>query len=110
MSTELKSHEQPEHGTFKSYVTGFILSVVLTVIPFGLVMNQAMTGEVLIAVIWGLAIIQIFVQLVYFLHMNRKSDGGWNMVAFLFTLVIILILVIGSLWIMYHLNHNVMPH
>lgn len=108
MSTELNAHAEPEHGTFRSYVTGFIISVILTVIPFWLVMDHTLERESLILTISVLAVIQIVVQLMFFLHMNSRSEGGWNMIAFLFTVLIILILVIGSLWIMFHLNHNMM--
>jgi cytochrome o ubiquinol oxidase operon protein cyoD len=108
MSAELNTHAEPEHGTFKSYITGFIISVILTVVPFWLVMDHSLGRESLILAISILAVIQIVVQLMFFLHMNSRSEGGWNMIAFLFTVLIILILVIGSLWIMFHLNHNMM--
>lgn len=108
MNTELNTHVQPEHGTFKSYLVGFLLSVILTVLPFWLVMEHMLGRESLLLVISVLAVIQIVVQLMFFLHMNSRSEGGWNMIAFLFTVLIILILVIGSLWIMFHLNHNMM--
>ena len=54
--------------------------------------------------------IQILVHLVCFLHMNTKSDEGWNMTAFIFTVIIIAILVVGSIWIMWNLNYNMMVH
>ena len=57
-----------------------------------------------------MALLQILVQLGYFLHMNTKSDEWWNMISFVFTVLIIAIVVIGSLWIMFHLNHNMMGH
>ena len=45
---------------------------------------------------------------VYFLHMNTSSEERWNLVALLFTAMIIGIVVVGSLWIMYNLNINMM--
>lgn len=96
------------HGSTRSYVMGFILSVILTLIPFGLVMYPAFSSSVLLMAIIGLALLQILVQLGFFLHMNTKSDEGWNMLAFVFTLLIIAILVVGSMWIMFHLNSNMM--
>ena len=54
----------------------------------------------------GMALLQILVQLVYFLHMNSSSEGSWNLIAFIFTVLIVAILVVGSLWIMFHLNTN----
>jgi cytochrome o ubiquinol oxidase operon protein cyoD len=60
-------------------------------------------------VILGFAAVQIVVHMVYFLHMNAKSEGGWTMLALIFTLVLVVITLSGSLWVMYHLNHNMMP-
>lgn len=99
-----------DHGTAKSYVTGFILAVVLTAIPFWLVMGKVFdksstTGWVVLA----FAAVQIVVHMVYFLHMNTKSEGGWSMLALIFTLVLVVILLSGSIWVMYHLNTNMMP-
>ena len=98
------------HGTFKSYMTGFILSVILTAIPFWLVMGKVFSDPtVTAALIMILGAIQIVVHMIYFLHMNTKSEGGWNMMALIFTIVIVVIALSGSLWVMYHLNANMMP-
>ncbi|WP_417829344.1 cytochrome o ubiquinol oxidase subunit IV [Thalassospira sp.] len=98
------------HGTYKSYVIGFVLSVILTAVPFWLVMDGVLDSKVATA-LWvvGLGVVQIVVHMVYFLHMNTKSEGGWNMLALIFTIVIVAIAVAGSLWVMYHLNTNMMP-
>ena len=103
------SHEQ-DHGTMKSYVTGFVLAVILTAIPFWLVLGNVFaksstTGLVLM----GLAVVQIVVHMVYFLHMNTKSEGGWSILALIFTTMLVMIMLSGSIWVMYHLNHNMMP-
>jgi len=98
------------HGTFKSYVTGFVLAVILTAIPFWLVMGKVFSDSSVTAmVILGFAAVQIVVHMVYFLHMNAKSEGGWTMLALIFTVVLVVITLSGSLWVMYHLNHNMMP-
>jgi cytochrome o ubiquinol oxidase operon protein cyoD len=47
--------------------------------------------------------------MVYFLHMNTRSEGGWTLLALLFTLMLVVIALSGSLWVMYHLNDNMMP-
>ncbi|GGF70981.1 cytochrome o ubiquinol oxidase subunit IV [Azorhizobium oxalatiphilum] len=98
------------HGSMKSYLIGFFLSVVLTAIPFWLVMtgklgNPQLTGFI----VMGLAAVQIVVHMVYFLHMNPRSEGGWNMLALIFTVVIVVIALSGSLWVMHHLHANMMP-
>jgi len=99
-----------DHGSFKSYLTGFILSVILTAIPFWLVMGDVIADKtVLVLAIMGLGVVQIFVHMIYFLHMNGKSEGGWTLMAMLFTVVLVMITLIGSLWVLYHLNTNLMP-
>lgn len=99
-----------DHGTLKSYVIGFVLAVILTAIPFWLVINRTFSDSSTTAlVILGFAAVQIFVHMVYFLHMNTKSEGGWSMLAMIFTVMVLVIMLSGSVWVMYHLNHNMMP-
>jgi cytochrome o ubiquinol oxidase operon protein cyoD len=98
------------HGTFRGYMTGFVLSVILTAIPFWLVMgNVSKDHGITTLLILALAVVQIVVHMIYFLHMNTRSEGGWNMLALIFTLVLLVITLSGSLWIMYHMNRNMMP-
>lgn len=98
------------HSTLKGYVTGFVLSVILTAIPFWLVMNNVIASSNMTAfVILAFAVVQIVVHMIFFLHLNAKSEGGWNMLALIFTLVLLVILLAGSLWVMHHLNTNMMP-
>lgn len=103
-------HGENSHGSLKQYATGFVLSVILTAIPFWLVMGRVFTSSAATAVvILGFAAVQIVVHMICFLHMNTKSEGGWTLLAMLFTLVLVVITLSGSLWVMYHLNHNMMP-
>jgi cytochrome o ubiquinol oxidase operon protein cyoD len=98
------------HISAKGYLTGFILSVILTAIPFWLVMGNVFERPGLTAfVILGFAAVQIVVHMIYFLHLNARSQGGWNMLALIFTVVLVVITLSGSLWVMFHLNHNMMP-
>jgi cytochrome o ubiquinol oxidase operon protein cyoD len=103
------SGEGAAHGNVQSYVTGFLLSVVLTFIPFVLVMSGAAPAATIIPICVALGAVQIVVHLVYFLHMNGASTQSWNMAAFVFTLLVVAILVAGSIWVMYHLDTNMMP-
>ncbi len=98
------------HGSLKSYITGFILSIILTGIPFWMVMEGSAEKSTTLLVVVICAVVQVIVHLVYFLHLDRKSEGGWNLVAIVFSAIIILIVVVGSLWIMWNLNYNMMPH
>lgn len=103
-------HDKHAHGSFKSYMIGFVLSVILTAIPFWLVMSGVLGSNQLTAfAIMGFAVAQIIVHMIYFLHMNGKSEGGWTMLALVFTIILVVIALAGSLWVMYHLNTNMMP-
>ena len=98
------------HSTVKGYVTGFVLAVILTAIPFWLVMGKVLPSPAITGfVILGFAAVQIVVHMVYFLHMNTRSEGGWTMLALIFTVLIVVITLSGSLWVMYHMNTNMMP-
>lgn len=98
------------HGSLKGYLIGFGLSVILTAIPFWLVMTGSVTPGWTAAIIIALAVVQILVHMVFFLHLDTKSEGGWNLLAAIFTIVIVVITLAGSLWVMYHMNENMMPH
>ncbi len=103
----MSSSSQPSsHGSVKSYVTGLILSLVLTVIPFGAVMLGSFSMPVNVGIIVITAILQILVQLVMFMHLDFKTEEGWNMLSFVFTVSILALVVGGSLWIMQHLHLN----
>lgn len=99
-----------DHGTYKSYFTGFILSVILTAIPFALVMAGGLESRVItILLVVGFAAVQIIVHMVYFLHMNTSSDEGWTFMSLIFTIIILVVVLAGSIWVMYHMNTNMMP-
>lgn len=102
-------HGGADHGSLRSYITGFVLSVLLTAVPFALVMTHALPAGQAIAIALGLGVVQIVVHLVYFLHMNSASSRSWNMAALVFTLIILGIVVVGSLWVMHNMNANMMP-
>jgi len=98
------------HVSKKEYLTGFVLSGVLTAIPFALVMGgPGVSTPLLMLVLLAFAAVQVVVHMVYFLHMNAKSEGGWNALALIFTVVLVVIVLSGSLWVMHHLNTNMMP-
>lgn len=98
------------HGTRKDYVIGFVLSVILTAIPFGLVMSGIITDTRITAgIVMVFALVQIVVHMIYFLHMNSKSESGWTLMALIFTIVVVTICLAGSLWVMFHMNTNMMP-
>ncbi|TWT22440.1 cytochrome o ubiquinol oxidase subunit IV [Luteimonas marina] len=98
------------HVSGREYLTGFVLSVLLTAIPFWLVMAKVLpTPTITTLVVLAFAMVQVVVHMVYFLHMNPKSEGGWNLLALIFTAVLLVIVLIGTLWVMHHMNSNMMP-
>jgi cytochrome o ubiquinol oxidase subunit IV len=97
------------HGSRRSYLIGFLLSVVLTAIPFWMVMSGGFDPQATAITIIAFAVVQIIVHTVCFLHVNTRAEGGWTLMAYMFTAVMVLIVIAGSLWIMYHLNTNMMP-
>ena len=60
-------------------------------------------------VILAFAMVQVVVHMVYFLHMNPKSEGGWNLFALIFTAVLLVIVLSGTLWVMHNMNTHMMP-
>lgn len=104
------SHGGEGHGSLRGYVIGFVLSVILTLIPFWLVMGNVVGNSAVTALlVMQIAVLQIFVHMYYFLHMNSGSQGGWTLMALIFTIVVVLITFIGSMWVMHHLNTLMMP-
>ncbi|SHE33777.1 cytochrome bo3 quinol oxidase subunit 4 [Loktanella atrilutea] len=109
-SHDTHDHAAHDHGTIRSYVTGFVLAVILTVIPFYVVMTGGLPSrDLTVFVVLATATVQIVVHMYYFLHMKPGTEGGWSMISLIFTLIILGIMLAGSVWVMYHLNANMMP-
>ncbi|MEF3303213.1 cytochrome o ubiquinol oxidase subunit IV [Paenibacillus sp. GYB003] len=104
-SDSSQSHEA--HGSFKSYLIGFLLSIVLTIIPLVVVLNGWMTGTGAMVVMLGSAVLQFVVQLVFFMHLREEKKPRWNLMALILGLLILLTIVIGSIWIM---TYNQVAH
>lgn len=105
-----EDHEEegPWPGSTRAYVWGFLLSLLLTLSAYFLVDKEWMTGGKLMGAILGLALIQLTVQLLFFLHMGKERWPYWNWMAFIFMASIVFVLVGGSLWIMFNLTDRVM--
>ena len=96
------------HGSVKEYVLGLLISIILTGIAFYVVMFEGVSPALTLVVILATAVAQVMVQLVFFLHMNTSSEQIWNTTSAAFIIIIVAILIVGSVWIMSHLNHNMM--
>jgi len=95
-------------GSLKSYLTGFVLSLILTAIPFALVMSGTWSSSAILAGIFSAGIVQILVHLYYFLHLDTSSAARWNVLAMIFTILIMALFVGGTIWIMYSLHYRMM--
>ena len=104
-------HDEIElpHASMRDYVIGFVLSVILTAIPFWLVMERPFSAGATAAIIMAFAAVQIVVHMIFFLHMSPKAEGGWSITSLTFTIIVVVIMLAGSLWVMHHLNTNMMP-
>ncbi|CAL4325338.1 Cytochrome bo(3) ubiquinol oxidase subunit 4 [Buchnera aphidicola (Protaphis terricola)] len=92
----------------KYYVCGFFLSILLTIIPFIITKNGYFSYFIHRFTIIFCAIFQIIVHFICFLHLNNIKKNFWYLISLLFVLVIIFIVVFGSIWIMFNLNHHVL--
>ncbi|NHN87843.1 cytochrome o ubiquinol oxidase subunit IV [Acetobacter conturbans] len=100
MSTDHSAHGGSSHGSAGSYVIGFVLAVILTAAAFMVVMGHSLSPSATLTTIAALAAVQVVVHLVFFLHMNTTSEQAWNNKVFLFTLGFVVILIVGTLFIM----------
>lgn len=91
-----------------SYVYGFGLAVILTLIAYGVVVNEFASGSILMVIVMTLAVLQLVAQLVFFLHFGKGKAQKWNTASFYFMLLILVVIVGGSLWIMANMNYNMM--
>lgn len=97
------------------YVIGFISSIALTLAAFALVIQHVDSNhqggpshEFITATIVALAIVQLIVQLYFFLHLGHESKPRWNLIVALFMVMVLVIVVFGSLWIMNNLDYHMM--
>ena len=95
-------------GDFKAYVIGFVSSLLLTGASFLMVIAKVLSGQALVFAIIGLALAQAICQLLYFLHVGQEAKPRWETGVFYFMIMVLLIIVVGSLWIMFDLNDRLM--
>lgn len=97
------------NASYKPQFIGFVVSLLLTVGIYRAVTHYELTANLLTVAIIGLGFLQALVQLVFFMHLGLESKPHWGMVTFLFTVLIVVIVIGGSLWIMSNLDYNLMP-
>ena len=103
------THDGRGHGSLRSYPVGYVVAVLLTIASFVAAQTNALTPSSVTAAITVLAIAQMLVHLIFFLHISTSPNQRTNIIAFAVTLLIVGMIVAGSLWIMSHLQSNMMP-
>ena len=98
-----------QHGSLRSYLIGYAAAAILTIAAFAAAQSNALTPASVVAAIIVLAIGQMLVHLIFFLHISTTPNQRTNILAFAVTMLIVLLIVGGSLWIMSHLQSNMMP-
>ena len=98
-----------QHGSLQGYLIGYAAAAVLTIGAFAAARTAALTPASVIAAITVLAIGQMLVHLIFFLHISTTPNQRTNILAFAVTMLIVVLIVGGSLWIMSHLQSNMMP-
>jgi len=96
------------HGVL-GYVVGLGLAAFITVVAFFIAGTTLVWQPSIPIALFVLAVAQMGVHLVFFIHLTTGSDNVNNIMALAFGVLIVLLVVVGSVWIMYHLNHNMMP-
>ncbi|MCX5619801.1 MULTISPECIES: cytochrome o ubiquinol oxidase subunit IV [Bombella] len=104
------SHEGESHGSYGSYIVGFVLAVILTVASFATVLSKAFAFWQTIAILAVLATVQVVVHLVFFLHMGTKSlSQRQNLAAFIITVLMVAVVIAGYLFVLWDAQMNMMP-
>ncbi len=98
-----------QHGSLQGYLIGYVAAAILTIGAFAAARTDALTPASVIAAITVLAIGQMLVHLIFFLHISTTPNQRTNILAFAITMLIVVLIVGGSLWIMSHLRSNMMP-
>lgn len=102
----MKKSTAEQANLLSFYVFGFMLSILFTIIPYMLVVNERLSGWGLIFALFIFAFSQMAVQLYFFLHLGNEAKPRWNLLMFLFMSLVVGIVVLGSLWIMNNLDYG----
>ncbi|WP_455478802.1 cytochrome o ubiquinol oxidase subunit IV [Bartonella sp. B10] len=107
----MNTHNETHSSSISSYLIGFILAVFFTLgsfipVMYGMMESWLISTKVMYLI--GMALIQIIVQIIFFLHVNDGPDAKWNLSALLFTAMCVFIIIGGTWWAMWRLNYNMM--
>lgn len=106
--SHISSPQHEHHGSIKSYIIGFLLSIILTLAAYFIVVEHIFENLVLDITISLIALAQVVCQLLFFLHLGNEPKPRWNLLAFYFMVLVVVIIVGGTLWIMHNLDYRTM--
>ncbi len=108
-TSDVAPGDEGSEAGIATYLVGLALALLLTGVSFFIAKTDLVWGPSIPVALVVLAIAQMGVHLVFFLHITTGPDNANNVMALAFGVLIVLLLLTGSLWIMWHLNHNMMP-
>ncbi|MBO7743457.1 cytochrome C oxidase subunit IV family protein [Paenibacillus sp. MWE-103] len=101
MASMESAHSQGDaHGSLRSYTIGFLCSIVLTVIPAAIVLGGWLDGSSKTYSLMAAGVLQLAVQLLFFMHVREEKKPRYNLLALILGLVILIVIVGGSMWVM----------
>lgn len=95
--------------SFKPIILGFIFSLILIAASYRIVTHYHLSQAVMVEAVVTLGVVTALLQLIFFLHLGLESKPHWNTIMFCFMALLMVILILGSMWIMSNLSYNVMP-
>ena len=107
VAADIEAH--PLRHEVSGYLTGFVLAVALTIASFWVTRTDLIYGPSLAVALLVLAVAQMGIHLVFFLHITTDPDNTNNVMALAFGILIVCLVVFGSIWVMAHMNQNMMP-
>lgn len=103
--TQEDNNDMAKTGLAK-YIIGYVLSVLLTLGAYFATVNNLFSSNTLLFIVYALAVLQLLVQLILFLHLGSEKKPRINLISFLFMVMVVVIIVLGSVWIMKNLHYN----
>jgi cytochrome o ubiquinol oxidase operon protein cyoD len=93
----------------RSYLLGLTLAIALTLASFWVARTHIIYSPGIPVALVALAVAQMGIHLVFFLHITTAPDNTNNVLALAFGVLIVFVLVFGTVWVMAHMNHNMVP-
>lgn len=104
----VSNHKRDSEASVFSYSIGFILCIFMTIWAY-MAVTGSLSRKTALVIISILAFAQFVTQTFFFLHLGHENKPRWRLSSYLFMIMVVLILFIGSIWIMNNLNYRMTP-